>query len=285
MKKNIFLALVALSLSVNVIADDFRAPFLDQSLTEDPSYGIWIPDPPKLTSGAFSDDFYYYQWGLEQRTVTGVADIAIYDESAPLEEVFGEVMQIPLSRETTPEIMLLCERATADAHEANKMLKNKYQRIRPFATFKDESLIPETDEEEAATFSYPSGHSSRGYMFALVLGALDPAMAPLLMKRATLYAQNRVICGHHWKSDIEASLLLTAGVFSMVVGTEGFQEQFKKARAEYEQIKASTRMDAPRSATASGSATIYDMQGRRLNAEPKKGMYIQDGQKHVNKWD
>lgn len=38
MKKHLFLALAVLSLSLNVKADDFRAPFLDESLTSSPDY-------------------------------------------------------------------------------------------------------------------------------------------------------------------------------------------------------------------------------------------------------
>ena len=67
-----------------------------------------------------------------------------------------------------PEIVLLCERATTDASNANRKVKNKYQRIRPFATFKDPSLTPWSDPEEETTFSYPSGHTARGFMYAMV---------------------------------------------------------------------------------------------------------------------
>lgn len=283
MKKHLFLALAVLSLSLNVKADDFRAPFLDESLTSSPDYVSWIHEPPSFTGGDFADDFYYYQWGLVQRTITGVSEMAIYDESAPLIDVFSSVIGIQLSPETTPEIVKLCERATTDAQKANYTVKNKYQRIRPFATFKDDSLTPESDAEEASTFSYPSGHSSRGYMFALVLSNLDPTLTSALMERADSYATNRVICGHHWKSDTNASLLLTAGIFAMVVSTEAYQEQLKKARAEYERIKGSTRVSAPKASTATSTAAIYDMQGRQLNAEPNRRLYIHNGQKYIRK--
>lgn len=284
MKKFFILALVATFFAANAQSqDDFRTPFLDESLTTIPEYPFWVESPPKLTSGAFANDFYYYQWGLEQRTISGIAEIAKYDESAELRDVFGPILGVKLTAETTPEILRLVEGATADAHRANTVVKNKYQRKRPFATFKDASLLPENDEEEAATFSYPSGHSSRGYMFAMVLATLDPTKTPELMVRADLYAENRVICGRHWKSDIDASLFLAAGVFAMVVSTNAFQEQLKKARAEYEQIKSSTRVDAPKAAAISGNAAIYDMQGRQLDAAPNNGMYIQNGKKYIQK--
>ncbi len=45
------------------------------------------------------------------------------------------------------------------------------------------------------------------------------------MARAVEYALNRVICGHHWKSDTNATLLLVVGVFPVVASTEKFQQQ------------------------------------------------------------
>ena len=239
---------------------------------------------PELTSGAFAYDFYYYQWGREQRDYQDVSQQALWDESAELYQVFGveSILGIDLSRDTTPEIILLCERAATDAHKANTAVKNKYQRLRPFFTFKEESLKPESDDEEAKTLSYPSGHSSRGYMFALALCTVAPEHTTEIMLRAQDYVLNRVICGHHWKTDTDASLLLAATMFANVVCTEGYQAQLKKAVAEYESlIGGDTRIDAPAAEAASRSAAIYDMNGRQLNAKPDNGIYIQDSQKYI----
>ena len=198
--------------------------------------------------------------------------------------MFGveSILGIDLSRDTTPEIILLCERAATDAHKANTAVKNKYQRLRPFFTFKEESLKPWTDEEEGKTLSYPSGHSSRGYIFALALCTVAPDHTTEIMLRAQDYALNRVICGHHWKTDTDASLLLAATMFANVVCTEGYQAQLKKAIAEYKSIiGGGTRIDAPAAEAASRSAAIYDMNGRQLNAKPDNGIYIQDSQKYI----
>ena len=189
-----------------------------------------------------------------------------------------------MTPETTPEIILLCDRAVSDASIANTTVKKKYQRVRPFATFKEESLKPWTDDEEAKTLSYPSGHSTRGYMFALALCTVAPEHTTEIMLRAQAYAINRVICGHHWKTDIDASLLLAATMFANVVCTDEYQAQLKKARAEYQSLTGGgTRIIAPTTNAASRSAAIYDMQGYQLNAKPDNGVYIQNGQKFIGK--
>ena len=281
--KKIILTVVA---AVMAISSVWGQKYPDGFLTDEtrPKNYDFVKPYPELTSGAFAYDFYYYQWGREQRDYQDVSQQALWDESAELYQVFGvdSILGIDLSRDLTPEIILLCERAATDASTANTAVKNKYQRLRPFFTFKEESLKPWTDEEEGKTLSYPSGHSSRGYIFALALCTVAPDHTTEIMQRAQDYALNRVICGHHWKTDTDASLLLAATMFANVVCTEGYQAQLKKAIAEYKSIiGGGTRINAPAAEAASRSAAIYDMNGRQLNAKPDNGIYIQDGQKYI----
>ena len=283
MKKVLLTVIAAVMATSSVWGQD---SYPDGYLTDETRPTGFIKSYPQLTSGAFSYDFYYYQWGREQRDNKEVSQQALFDESAELYKVFGadSIMGFEMTRETAPEIIKLCERATTDAHKANTVVKNKYQRTRPFATFKEESLKPWTDEEEAKTLSYPSGHSSRGYMFALALCTVAPELTTKLIERAQQYALNRVICGHHWKTDVDASLLLAAAMFANVVCTEGYQEQLKKAIAEYKTIKGGgTRIDTPAAEAGTRTAAIYDMNGRQLNAKPNNGIYIQNGQKYIAK--
>lgn len=277
--KKLLLAVVAI-MSMTSVWAQFPDPFIPDDKR---SNGInWIPQPPSLTGGDFANDFYYYQWGKEQREEEWVADWALWDEGIDLSRVFGPCLAIELTHETTPEILLLAEAATSDAHQANFIVKNHFQRKRPFATFNEPSLKPEEDQEEAKTFSYPSGHSSRGWMYAMVLATVAPECTEELMARARIYAIHRVVCGHHWKSDIDASLMLVAGVLPQVVVSEGYQAQLKKARAEYLKIKGgdSSSAKALTANEAKAKTPIYDMQGRVLNGEPtSKGIYIKDGVK------
>ncbi len=282
--KQLLLTAAATFLAITNVWAQFPGGYLTDETR--PTQYDFVKAPPSLTSGAFAYDFYYYQWGREQRDSADVSAQALSDEAAKLYSVYGEsnCIGINLTPETTPEIILLCERAVTDVSKANTAVKNKYQRVRPFATFKEESLKPWTDDEEAKTLSYPSGHSSRGYMYALALCTVAPQYTTQIMTRAQAYALNRVICGHHWKSDTDASLLLAATMFANVVCTDEYQAQLKKARAEYQSlIGGSTRISPATANAAPSSAAIYDMQGRQLNAKPDNEVYIQNGQKYIGK--
>ena len=261
------------------------AQFPDPYLTDEnrPDGTKWLPDPPSMVGGEFANDFYFYQWGKTQREGI-IGEQALWDESAELYQVFSDAMGITLSYSDTPEILLLAEASTSDAYAANKKAKNYYQRRRPFVKFNEPSLKPEEDETEALEYSYPSGHSSRGWMFALVLSTVAPEKTEMLMERGRQYAINRVICGHHWKSDIDASLMLIAGIFANVVVTEAYQQQLVKARAEYKSIiDGATGITTPQRTAESHETAVYDLQGRRLTGKPANDrIYITDGKKVIN---
>jgi acid phosphatase (class A) len=48
---------------------------------------------------------------------------------------------------------------------------------------------------------------------------------------------NRLICGRHYKSDIDASLVEATAVMSRLLSNEAFQAQLARARKEYALIK------------------------------------------------
>lgn len=282
MKKRLLSLQLLLFVSISVAFAQFPDPFLTDDSRPDGSK--WIPDPPSLTGTEFVNDFYFYQWGKTQRDgETG--EQALSDESTPLYQVFSEAMGIKLSYTETPEIILLAEAATSDAHRSNKTIKTYYPRRRPFATFNEQSLNPEEDEAEATTLCYPSTHATNGWMFAFVLCSIAPEQTEAIMSRARDYAMNRVICGHHWKSDIDASLMLAAGLFPAIVTTEAYQQQLARAKKEYALAKGEVNKVSEQALTPSDSPSpTYNLQGQRVNAQDKpRQIYVRKGAKFIAK--
>ncbi|MCR4602811.1 MAG: phosphatase PAP2 family protein [Prevotella sp.] len=271
---------VALLSCAQIATAQENVSFLDD---ESRPKGNWLPAPPSMTDGSFADDFYYYQWGVQKRSEEGVSEKALSDEAASLHDVFGEVLGIEINATNTPAIFTLTETAVYDGHKANTSVKNYYQRVRPFATFNQPSLKYWTDEKEETTFSYPSGHSSRGYIYAMTLCTVAPEFADKIMARAVEYALNRIICGHHWKSDTNAALLLVAGVFPAIVATEKFQQQLAQAREEYLRLKEEKPTNVKSLKATNRAAQVYDLQGRLVEGQPTQaGIYISEGKKIVN---
>ena len=264
-------------------ANHARAQYPDPYFTDEtrPNAVYFLYEPPvnsMTPEGEFYNDWWFYEWGKTQREYS----YAVWDEDAELmseEEmgVYNDVIGIEIG-DRVPEIMLLAQRAVSDVVKANKAAKNYYQRVRPFAFYGEPSIAPEKDEHLSQTWSYPSGHSARGWMFALVLSSVAPERAEALAVRANAFAMNRVICGHHWKSDIDAGKALAMVLFAAITGTQDYQEQLQKARAEYVKMANPDEPTSVRQALSEHSKTVghyYDLLGRRLESLSPHSPYIQ----------
>lgn len=212
------------------------APFLSTSqLLEAASF---LPAPPQKGSGEFQNDTFYYTWGKQQRTDSLTAARAATDEVLPLSDAFAEAFGMEISQEGTPEIYRLVEGVKRDAANVNRAAKNHFRRQRPFEHFAEPSLLPTADHWYRGTYSYPSGHSMRGWTYALTLALVATERTEALMLRARQYAMNRVICGRHWKSDIDASLMEATALMTRLENNEAFGRQLEKAREEYRRLTA-----------------------------------------------
>ena len=123
------------------------------------------------------------------------------------------------------------------------------------------------------------------FLYDPPVNSMTPERAEALAVRANTYAMNRVICGHHWKSDIDAGKSLAMVLFAAISGTREYQEQLQKARAEYEKIAYPDGPTGPtsvRQAISEQSKAVgryYDMLGRRLESLPSHSLYIHKGRK------
>lgn len=207
------------------------------SKDEAPNALLYVPAPPSLTSPEYLNDVYYYQWGKLQRNDSVVAAQAASDELARLSIVFSGTVGFTISPEATPEIYKLAEGVKKEAEGVNGKIKKHYQRKRPFVQFNEPTLVAQYDSIAAFSYSYPSGHATRGWAYAMALAAVVPDSTGALMARARQYAVNRLICGRHYKSDIDASLMVSSALFARLLSSEAFQQQLAKARREYAEMR------------------------------------------------
>lgn len=83
-----------------------------------------------------------------------------------------------------------------------------------------------------AANSYPSGHTTVGFAMADVMAALVPEKAQALLARASLFAENRLVCGYHFRSDIVAGQEFGTVLAQSLMQDRDFQAQMAAARAE-----------------------------------------------------
>jgi acid phosphatase (class A) len=86
--------------------------------------------------------------------------------------------------------------------------------------------------KEAKSPSYPSGHSTAGNLMAIVLANMVPEKSDAIFARGWVFAQNRLVAGEHFPSDIQAGRISAAVIASHLFENQEFQTDFVAARLE-----------------------------------------------------
>ena len=195
-----------------------------------------LPPPPAFDSPEFSYDVLRYQWGKIQRLDSVRAAIARRDAVWSYEALIAE-FNIPfgmtLSKTETPEIWKLLVNSMATTDQMRVAPKAFYHRLRPFEMYEEHLLSPETEAELSGEGSYPSGHTMRGWLAALLLAEINPARADTLYARAWMYCESRVIEGAHWQSDIDATRVGASIGCAALHTSPKFLAQLEKAQNEF----------------------------------------------------
>jgi acid phosphatase (class A) len=133
--------------------------------------------------------------------------------------LFKSVMGPGFTAEALPVTALLSAHVRKDESSAGSPLKNIYRRPRPYQA--DSTLHPVCPLNPGPT-SYPSGHSLSGYLLAFTLVQLVPEKREQIFERADEYVHNRLVCGVHYASDIEASRRVAYAIFGSMAASPNF---------------------------------------------------------------
>lgn len=141
---------------------------------------------------------------------------------------FSEVLGPEFRAESYPETAKFFKRLAVTANEPKNFLKDTYHRERPYRAYPGQ--VKELVDEEHG-YSYPSGHSNRAWLFALVLGDLVPACRNALLYSAMQVCNDRVIGGMHYPSDMMASRVLAEELHRILLNNPDFTRDLEQLRA------------------------------------------------------
>jgi acid phosphatase (class A) len=198
-----------------------------------------LPPPPAAGSAAQAADEDFYSATRKLRDTprwsqaAKDADIA-FPKAA---EVFSCTLAMPISAQATPHLNMLLRRVRMDASRAMDKAKDHHKRKRPYAAHGDSSCTPK-EEARMKPDSYPSGHSSIGWAWALTLAEIVPERADALYARGFAFGQSRAVCGVHWQSDVEAGRIIGAATVSRLHAEPVYLAQLALARKEIEAARA-----------------------------------------------
>ena len=190
-----------------------------------------LSPPPAAGTPAFAADEARYR---ETRALRGTPrwDLATRDADLTFPNaagVFACALGMPVSEAATPHLNMLLRRVRADASRANDTAKDHFKRRRPYVALGDASCTP---AEKHRDDSYPSGHASIGWAWALALAEIAPERGDAILARGLAFGRSRVVCGVHWASDVEAGRIVGAATVSRLHANPVFTAQAAAARRE-----------------------------------------------------
>ena len=112
-------------------------------------------------------------------------------------------------------------------------MKSLTFRKRPFVQLGENTLIPQDEETNVNTSSYPSSSAAIGWGLALFLAEVAPEHQDSLLKRGFEYGRSRVIAGYHYASDVQAGRIMASYVYTQMHNDPKYQKLIENAKTEY----------------------------------------------------
>lgn len=200
-----------------------------------------LPPPPADGTPAFRNDMAVSRASQRLRGTPRYKQ-AVFDADLAFPHaagVFACALGVPVTQEQSPRLYQLLRRVMTDAGLATYAAKTHYNRTRPFVHYKEPTCFPRDEESLRTDGSYPSGHTSVGWAWALVLTQVAPDRANELLARGRSYGESRLVCNAHWQSDILQGRATGAGAVAKLQSNATFLADVDAACAEVQALRAS----------------------------------------------
>lgn len=165
---------------------------------------------------------------------------------------------IELTPALVPVTTRLLVTAAQDTARPNNIAKRHFQRLRPFLI--DQGPICQPAPEVTNSFDYPSGHTTLGWTWAMLLAELLPDRATAILARGRAYGESRVVCGVHNASAVEAGRLSATLSLTRMRTSPAFQEDVAAARAELAALRNSPAPAAERCRAEAEALSVSPLQ-------------------------
>jgi acid phosphatase (class A) len=220
------LALLALLLSL-------VAPLAAAYLGGDaPDPVLLLPPPPTPGTDEARDDLDQTARVFAQRTPQQVA--RAQSQRDPTVYCFAPVLGAFFEPGRLPKTNALFARITDEAETAISTAKQHWHRPRPYVV--DPARFPDLVMRERSA-SFPSGHSTRGTLYSIILAELFPAQREALLETGRAIGWARVQIGVHHPSDVYAGRFLGRTLALALLRNPEFQKDLAEVRAEIATVK------------------------------------------------
>jgi acid phosphatase (class A) len=188
----------------------------------------FLPPPPADDSVDTKAEFAELR-AIAARSTPAEMAAAARDAKDEKPDLFNSTVGFDISAlpETDKLLTMVVDEEGADV----KVAKKYFHRVRPYSADPTIKTCEPVKPGKAAN-SYPSGHSTLAFSTGVVLAALLPAKSQSILARASEYAEHRLVCGVHFRSDIVAGQQYGTIIAIKLMENRAFKAQMAKARSE-----------------------------------------------------
>ena len=143
--------------------------------------------------------------------------------------VFADVVGDWFTAEHLPVTAAFFKEVADDSKYFTDEAKTYFNRPRPLNADGRAKVKALADDSDGG---YPSGHATRGILFATILGELMPDKRAALLQRGRQIGWDRILVGAHFPSDVTAGRVLGKALARQMLANPKFQEKLAQVRAE-----------------------------------------------------
>lgn len=190
-----------------------------------------LPPPPKPGSAEEKADLETVRTVFNARTDAEKA--RAFKDAALSFSLFAPAIGSEFKLEKLPKTQALLQEVKKEIGIVIDIPKDHFKRKRPYQL--DQNLVLGDPEP---SYSYPSGHSTRGTVYSLVLAELFPEKKEAILDFGRTIGWDRVLIGKHFPTDIYAGRVLGKAIVAQLLHADTFREDLEAARREIEHSKS-----------------------------------------------
>jgi acid phosphatase (class A) len=187
-----------------------------------------LPPPPNDNSVAAKSELAELKAIENTRSAAQLAR-ARSDDRTENASIFSEIIGPGFELKDLPATARMFNDIRREEQAAAAAAKDFFKRNRPWIV--DPSMAS-CSKQDAPQSSYPSGHATMGYSMGVVLASLVPEKAQAILARASEYAENRLVCGMHFRRDIEGGQTLGTAIAVQLMQSPAFKADYGAAARE-----------------------------------------------------
>ena len=186
--------------------------------------------PPPIVAGSTEDKMELEAVIAAQKSASPERiKLADADAEESVFDMFTRTFGPAFTPGNLPRATIFFARIGDSEDETVDPIKKRFGRVRPFLA-DPEHIKPLI--KSAKSPAYPSGHTTRVTMIAIILSDMLPEKRDAIWRRAAEYAESRVIGGMHYPQDLDGGRRAGTAMAATMYTMPAFRADFEVAKAE-----------------------------------------------------